>query len=464
MPSQTTSDMADPRYPQSPTEQSVVETQPLSGSETKIYKKRYFMLVMFIVLSASNAFQWVEYSIIAHIITEFYSVTYDDVNWTSMIYMLTYTILIFPGSWFLDRYGLRVSLLIGAFGNCFGAWLKLLSTHPDKFWLTFLAQTVVGSSQVFILGIPPRLAAVWFGPEQVSTACAAGVFGNQLGIAIGFLLPPWLVHEGKQDSVAYDLSVLFLISAVINTIILLLVVLFFKEKPSLPPSLAQLRAIEESMDHNFIGSIKKLCTNVNYLLLLLTYALNVGVFYAVSTLLSQMVLHYHPTAQEETGTIGFLIVVAGMLGSVVCGFILDKFHHFKGTTLAVYVMSFAGMILFTFTLKMDLWIIFLAAGALGFFMTGYLPIGFEFAAELTYPVSEGTTSGLLNGAVQVVGVIMTWGIGKLMYTFEHIHCQSNHSDLRRQRAQTDKRDIPSRSETQLTSPSDYNLTASPETN
>jgi FLVCR family feline leukemia virus subgroup C receptor-related protein len=59
---------------------------------------------------------------------------------------------------------------------------------------------------------------------------------------------------------------------------------------------------------------------------------------------------------------------------------------------------------------MDLLIIFLAAAALGFFMTGYLPIGFEFAAELTYPVSEGTTSGLLNGAVQVVGVLMTWGM------------------------------------------------------
>ncbi|KAI6233065.1 Feline leukemia virus subgroup C receptor-related protein 1-like protein [Aphelenchoides fujianensis] len=78
-----------------------------------------------------------------------------------------------------------------------------------------------------------------------------------------------------------------------------------------------------------------------------------------------------------------------MLGSVVCGYILDRFHHFKGTTLCVYVLSFAGMVLFTFTLQMDLWIIFFAAGALGFFMTGYLPIGFEFAAELTFPCPEG---------------------------------------------------------------------------
>ena len=34
-------------------------------------------------------------------------------------------------------------------------------------------------------------------------------------------------------------------------------------------------------------------------------------------------------------------------------------------------------------------------------MTGYLPIGFEFAAEITYPESEATSSGLLNVSAQV---------------------------------------------------------------
>ena len=34
-------------------------------------------------------------------------------------------------------------------------------------------------------------------------------------------------------------------------------------------------------------------------------------------------------------------------------------------------------------------------------MTGYLPLGFEFAAEITYPESEGTSSGLLNASAQV---------------------------------------------------------------
>ena len=34
-------------------------------------------------------------------------------------------------------------------------------------------------------------------------------------------------------------------------------------------------------------------------------------------------------------------------------------------------------------------------------MTGYIPVGFELAAELTYPEPEGNSSGLLNCSANV---------------------------------------------------------------
>lgn len=40
-------------------------------------------------------------------------------------------------------------------------------------------------------------------------------------------------------------------------------------------------------------------------------------------------------------------------------------------------------------------------------MTGYLPVGFEFAAELTFPEPEGTSSGLLNASSQIFGILFT---------------------------------------------------------
>ena len=40
-------------------------------------------------------------------------------------------------------------------------------------------------------------------------------------------------------------------------------------------------------------------------------------------------------------------------------------------------------------------------------MTGYLPVGFELAAELTYPEPEGTSTGILNAAAQIFGIMLT---------------------------------------------------------
>lgn len=69
----------------------VVRNKKYSGT-----KKRYLILGLFIALSASNSFQWIEYAIVAHAIVKFYNVSYALVDWTSVIYMLTYIAFVIP--------------------------------------------------------------------------------------------------------------------------------------------------------------------------------------------------------------------------------------------------------------------------------------------------------------------------------------------------------------------------------
>ena len=65
-------------------------------------------------------------------------------------------------------------------------------------------------------------------------------------------------------------------------------------------------------------------------------------------------------------------------------------------------------IVWTFTLPMrNLLLDYVIVGILGFFMTGYLPIGFEFASEISWPESETTSSGFLNLAAMLVGAFLT---------------------------------------------------------
>ncbi|KAI8508050.1 Feline leukemia virus subgroup C receptor- protein 2 [Branchiostoma belcheri] len=424
---------------------------------TKLYLRRWFMLLLFSSYSLSNAFQWIHYSVISNIVVRYYNVSILAVDWLSMVYMLAYIPLIFPATWTLDRkkpptkilatgmgpvtslwqysylgrYGLRVVGLLGSSLNCIGAWLKVAGVGRERFAVTMFAQTVCSVAQIFILGMPARVAAVWFGPREVSTATAIGVFGNQVGVALGFLIPPELVPNAADIAVVErGMNVMMFGTAGVTTLLFILVIVCKYGHPKTRqhsgvdgmfgwwfPGVWKLVGswLATDAEYSYLGSIKRLMKSVPFVLLVITYGINTGSFYAISTLLNQVVLSKYPGEEVNVGRIGLTIVLTGLLGSVLCGIWLDRTRTFKGTTVVVYILSFLCMTAFTFTLDLGyLAIIFVTAGALGFFMTGYLPLGFEFAAEITYPESEGTSSGLLNASAQTFGIALTLFTGYLV--------------------------------------------------
>ncbi|XP_077443523.1 choline/ethanolamine transporter flvcr2b isoform X2 [Stigmatopora argus] len=388
--------------------------------ETRLYRRRWVTVLLFSSYSLCNSYQWIQYGIISNIFMKFYSVDAFTIDWMSMIYMLTYIPFIFPVTWLLDKKGLRTVALAATALNCAGTWLKVASVQRHLFAVTFLGQFCCSLAQVFILGMPSRIASVWFGANEVSTACSIGVFGNQLGIAIGFLVPPILVpNVDDMDELAHHISVMFYITAGVATFLFVLVVIVFQEGPELPPTQAQATARNiPPEDYSYTASILRLLRNKPFILLIVTYGLNVGCFYAVGTLLNRMIIEHYPGEEVNAGRIGLTIVIAGMVGSLICGLWLDRTKTYKQTTLVVYLMSLVGMIVYAATLDLGhLWVVFITAAVLGFFMTGYLPLGFEYAVELTYPESEGTSSGLLNCSAQVFGIIFTICQGQIIDTF-----------------------------------------------
>ncbi|XP_077781693.1 choline/ethanolamine transporter FLVCR1 [Podarcis muralis] len=394
---------------------------PASTSEVKLIrrlsKRRLVVLVIFSLYSLVNAFQWIQYSILTNVFTRYYNVSNSQIDWLSMTYMVTYIPLIFPATWLLDTRGLRITALLGSGLNCLGAWIKCTSVQPNLYVVTLVAQIVCSVAQVFILGLPSRIASVWFGPKEVSTACAVAVLGNQLGTAIGFLLPPVLVPNTADDMdlMGQNIRIMFYGTAAVSTFLFILAAVAFKEKPKYPPSQSQAVLLDVSPDnYSYKQSMINLFRNVPFVLLLISYGIMTGAFYSVSTLLNQMIITHYEGEEVNAGRIGLTLVVAGMVGSVICGLWLDYTKTYKQTTLVVYILSFVGMVVFTFTLDCGhLVVVFVTGGVLGFFMTGYLPLGFEFAVEITYPESEGTSSGLLNASAQIFGIIFTLIQGKL---------------------------------------------------
>lgn len=161
-------------------ERSIPNGDSGSAATTRLYKKRWVIVFLFSSYSLCNAYQWIQYGSISNIIRKFYNVEAVAVDWLSLIYMLTYIPLIFPVTWLLDKKGLRFTAVLANAFNCAGSWIKVASAKPDLFWVTLLGQFSCSLAQVFILGMPSRLASVWFGADEVSTACSIGVFGNQV--------------------------------------------------------------------------------------------------------------------------------------------------------------------------------------------------------------------------------------------------------------------------------------------
>uniref|UniRef100_A0A8B9FJE2 Feline leukemia virus subgroup C receptor-related protein 2-like protein n=1 Tax=Amazona collaria TaxID=241587 RepID=A0A8B9FJE2_9PSIT len=168
---------------QEPAEASALAAGGQAAAATagvQLSRRRWVVLLLFSSYSLCNGFQWIQYGSINNIFARFYGVSAFAIDWLSMSYMLTYIPLLFPVAWLLDKRGLRLIALVGSALNALGAWVKLGSLKPHLFPITVLGQVICSLSQVFILGMPSRIASVWFGSREVSTACSIAVFGNQV--------------------------------------------------------------------------------------------------------------------------------------------------------------------------------------------------------------------------------------------------------------------------------------------
>ncbi|KAF6202371.1 hypothetical protein GE061_004770 [Apolygus lucorum] len=369
--------------------------------DTKLYGKRWWMLAMFMSFSTVNAFQWSQYAVVEDVILDYYNIESIYVEWTTMSYALCLSVFIVPYAWFLQKTGFRTTLLLASWLNTVGAVLKLFSSSRSSFMIAFVGQWLVAAGQLGYL--PSRLAALWFGADEISTACSLGVVGNQIGVALGFVLPPMIIKMNADKEVTRSqINLINYIVAASCVLCHVLLLVCLKEEPKIPPSRAALEQRKEKVD--FGGTLKRLGTNKGYLLLSVVYGINMGVFCAFATFLNRMILRFFPDAADHVGWIGLMMIVAGGAGTFMAGCLLDKYGRFKEFSIVFSLLSGLTILLFALYIDKSMILIYISAGAIGFFMTGYFTVGFEYGAELAYPENEGTSSGILNGVPQVVGI------------------------------------------------------------
>jgi len=108
---------------------------------------------------------------------------------------------------------------------------------------------------------------------------------------------------------------------------------------------------------------------------------------------------------------GGLMLIGGIVGAVVIPMISDKLGRRKPFIL----LSLAGLLpgLAGMTFAQSYWLLLVSGFVFGFFLLSSGPIGFQFAAELTYPAPEGTSNSLVLVMGQISGIIFIFGMDAL---------------------------------------------------
>uniref|UniRef100_A0ACB8ESD0 Uncharacterized protein n=1 Tax=Sphaerodactylus townsendi TaxID=933632 RepID=A0ACB8ESD0_9SAUR len=346
---------------------------------------------------------WLTFAPVADKTAEHFHITLDIVNWLSLVYLVISVPFGLVAIWMLDTLGLKCVVMLCAWLNMVGSIVRVLSIVDllslSSFNVVYLlvGQCLCAMAQPLIVFAPTKLAAVWFPDHQRATANMIASMSNPLGILIANILSPALVHEEKDIPLMLGVYAGPAILACVLT-----TVGIHKKEPPTPPSASASQANSQSV---FTG-LKMLFKNKAYLVLALSIGGGVGLFTCYTALLEQIlcVMGY---SNFFAGLCGALFTVSGLIGAFFLGLYVDRTKKFIESTKIGFCLTALASIAFAVVsqFRNQAYALAVISSLFGFFGFAIYPVAMELAVECSYPVGEGTSSGLIFVSSQILGVI-----------------------------------------------------------
>ena len=365
----------------------------MKETEFRIYGYRWVMLSVYMLAIAVNQIMWITFAPITRDAAAFYGVTDLQIGILSMSFMIVYLIVSIPASWIIDTYGIRAG--VGAGVVLTGVFGLLRGIFATDYNLLLIFQIGIAVGQPFLLNSITKVASRWFPVSERATASGLGTLAMYFGILLGMSLTPFLVNGSNIDGMLKLYGMVSMATAMIFFILA-------RERPVTPPC----RPDQEERALAIDG-MRLLFRNRDFLWLMLIYFIGLGVFNSVTTWIEN-ILSPRGFSAEQAGITGGLMILGGVVGALIMPILSDRSRKrvpFIEIALAGATISLAGV---TFTGNYALLLV--SAAAFGFFLLSSGPIGFQYGAEVTFPVSEGTSNGFLLLMGQVSGIAFIFGM------------------------------------------------------
>ncbi len=185
--------------------------------------------------------------------------------------------------------------------------------------------------------------------------------------------------------------------------VLLLLILFIRDKPRHPPSRAA--AVQNTQDYS--TSLKNLLKSKDYLLLLLSVSMGYG---CLISFFATVEFYVHPFNFSNNAQIVSLLLSAatvfGLLGSVFMSWMVKRSMQFKKILVICYLAGAVEMVMIYFSFEAhSLHLVAVTGAFVGFFILPATPLTLQLGCEIAFPVKEATVAGLLLAGAQVTGFV-----------------------------------------------------------
>ena len=357
---------------------------------------RWVIMALFCLANISNAIIEISFSGITETVADIYNVPTTWVEMCSEIFMFTYIPMCFPSFYFLDNFGIRKGMVIGSAATVTGAFIRLGGFW--NFYLILVGNFFVALGHPFLANSISKVSAFWFKPESRPFATTIFAICIPAGFMIGYIIPV-VISSGSGRA---EIGLLMLVQFLFSSIVAISVVLFFKDKPKYPPSI--------TASHNrkkFLESIKECIKNKSFIYLFVAFACSEGTLNALVNLINPLSTG-KGFSDDQISTFGVIEIAAGLVGSLIICHFFTKSRKYRLSILVLMIMSAVVVSMFLLPSEKNNFVLtsFLF-GLVGFLVHPTMPLGFELACEITFPVGEATTTGLLNSGGMLVGIIET---------------------------------------------------------
>ncbi|CAG8199770.1 unnamed protein product [Penicillium salamii] len=356
----------------------------------RVYKRRFWGLAQLVLLNIV----WLTFSSISTTAAEYFDVSESAINWMSTGYLFAFGVVSPLVIWILNKGGPKPAIVITASLLLVGNWLRYAGTRANGgiFGLAMFGQILIGFAQPFCLCAPTRYSELWFSDRGRTSATAVASLANPLGAALGQLVDAeWASKPSDIPNMVLYISIISSVAAIPS---------FFL--PASPPTPASASSAEP---HTPLGvAVRQLTTTWEFWQILIPFAVYVGFFNSVSSLLNQILSPYN-FSETEAGIAGAILIVVGLVTAAIIAPITDRYKHYLGSIrvlVPIVAATYIGLI-FSPSSTAGIAPSYVVMALLGASSFALLPVVLEYLAEITYPLSPEIGSTICWTGGQLLG-------------------------------------------------------------